>query len=267
MSMPTVSRWAEDAAISDEVRSLLDACAAQGPTEQDLARFSARMAPLVGLSGAELVASLPSGVAPADVPLAATGSGLAAGTGSLAKTASSSLFAKAMLSGAVALIGGGLWWGAATLVEEAPVPSPTSAPVQAVAPAVEPDVPAANEVFDGAGADVPAVVPTEKAALPERGSRRKLAALQAPTDELSLMAEAQAKRGQPSQLLRVLAQHERWYPQGMLVQEREVLAVEAWLSSGNLQQARKRAAVLEAKFPNSAHLPRIRRLLEKAAEE
>ncbi len=268
--MPRVQRLAEDPTTSNEVRWLLDTCAVDGPSESDLARFSARMAPLVGLPAGELVASPPAGAAPLEVSSATSGSGLLAGQAGLAKTASSALSAKLMVAGAAVLVAGGLWWGAARRVAE-----PSSQPAEARS-AVQVAGPASMGAPEAAPVpEAQAVAPesasmqqvTEQATQVQRRPSAKLAASAEVPDELSLMADAQQKRGKPAQLLRVLAKHERLYPNGMLAQEREVLAVEAWIESGNLMQARKRAAALEAKFPNSAHLPRIRRLLEQAAQE
>lgn len=268
MSTPTVRRWVDEAGTSSELRSLLEGCDAVGPSERDLQRFAARMAPLVGLPLSELSPLVPTGTAPLEVS-ELSGAGLSAGSqaGLSAKSLWGTALGKLGMSAAVSLlVGGALWWGTASLespgqARPATVPSAAlsatlsakspvtreSAP-SGVTPVVEPNVASEGEA--------PTVVP--------RGVRRHA---EAPPDELSLMAEAQALRGKNAALLRVLARHAKFYPNGMLAQEREVLMVEAWLQSGNLKQAQKHAATLEARFPSSAHLPRIRHLLEKAAEE
>jgi hypothetical protein len=85
--------------------------------------------------------------------------------------------------------------------------------------------------------------------------------------ELELIKRAQAARGQPGAVLSALAEHERAYPTGMLAQEREVLAIEALVSAGRRGEAETRAKKLESAHPGSAHLRRVRVLLEPSASE
>jgi hypothetical protein len=85
--------------------------------------------------------------------------------------------------------------------------------------------------------------------------------------ELSLIQQAEAARHRGVQALQLLATHERLYPQGALAQEREVLAIELLLKIGKPDQARARAARFQRSHPSSAHLPRVRALLERADGE
>ncbi|HMI94245.1 MAG TPA: hypothetical protein VK509_22895 [Polyangiales bacterium] len=83
-----------------------------------------------------------------------------------------------------------------------------------------------------------------------------------PADELELLRLAQASLPQDGQraLLHVRA-HERAFPHGLLEQEREVLAITALLSLGDVAGAQRRASTFQQMFPHSAHLRRVDRLL------
>jgi hypothetical protein len=85
--------------------------------------------------------------------------------------------------------------------------------------------------------------------------------------ELSLIQRAEAARHHGAQALQLLATHERLYPHGALAQEREVLAIELLFKNGEPQRARARAARFARTHPSSAHLPRVRALLERAGDE
>jgi len=261
VSVPqSIQRLSEDANTSREIRSLLRASELDGPSDADLARFAARMAPLVGLSAAELSPTMPHGPAPADV---SSGSWAGAGTqGSLAKVGSSFAL-KAVLAGTLsAALGLGVWWSSRPAVPAQSVrehATPAAVRPQQGAPSSPAPASAAPEV----SAAMPAVA--EPVAMPL--SKRAPVNSAVRPDELSLIAQAQGLRDQPQALLRVLKQHAALYPHGMLAQEREVLAVEALLAAGQLKEAKRRAGHLAAEYPNSAHLPRIRALLDQASRE
>jgi hypothetical protein len=85
--------------------------------------------------------------------------------------------------------------------------------------------------------------------------------------ELSLIQQAEAARGQGAEALALLATHERLYPRGALAQEREVLAIELLLKAGKVEQARARAERFVSSHPSSAHLPRVRALVARTANE
>jgi hypothetical protein len=59
--------------------------------------------------------------------------------------------------------------------------------------------------------------------------------------------------------LQLLAEHEKRYPSGLLVPEREVLAIEALRSSGRKAEADARLLRFEARYPDSFHLERLQR--------
>jgi hypothetical protein len=76
--------------------------------------------------------------------------------------------------------------------------------------------------------------------------------------EAELLQRAQrALDDQPSQALTLTAEHRRRFAQGALGEEREVIAIEALRRLGREQAARQRAALFEAKYPNSVHRSRV----------
>jgi hypothetical protein len=70
----------------------------------------------------------------------------------------------------------------------------------------------------------------------------------------------EARRAMPSdaaRALRLLGEHEKRYPNGRLVPEREVLAIEALRSLGRKAEADARLRRFEARYPDSFHLQRL----------
>ena len=86
--------------------------------------------------------------------------------------------------------------------------------------------------------------------------------------ELALLRRAKAHaRSEPSRALALVAEHERDHARGALVQEREVIAIEALLVAGQRSLAQQRATRFFARFPDSAHSRRIRTLLVESADD
>jgi hypothetical protein len=63
----------------------------------------------------------------------------------------------------------------------------------------------------------------------------------------------QALATDPSRALALAQQHERLFPNGVLRQEREVIAIEALRRLGRSTQASERANQFETQYPASAH--------------
>lgn len=82
--------------------------------------------------------------------------------------------------------------------------------------------------------------------------------------ELRLVDAARAamKGGRHAEGMRRLAEHEALHPNGQLAQQRERLFVEALVATGDLEGARRRAAALRRRHPNSLLSPTIERVLE-----
>jgi hypothetical protein len=87
-----------------------------------------------------------------------------------------------------------------------------------------------------------------------------------PAAELALLKLARVNaRSAPLRALSLIVEHERDFAQGTLVEEREVIAIEALLVSGQRVAAETRAALFGERFGNSAHARRVRVLLTAAA--
>jgi hypothetical protein len=82
-------------------------------------------------------------------------------------------------------------------------------------------------------------------------------------DELGLIRQARDDLSlAPRKALRLMAQHAKQFPNGMFVQEREIVAVEALVNIGDIETARKRASDLIRSFPNTAYKHRIEILIK-----
>jgi len=84
--------------------------------------------------------------------------------------------------------------------------------------------------------------------------------------ELSLLQRAQqAISHDPSQALALCTQHAQRFANGVFVQEREVLAIDALLRLGRVAEAQARAHAFDDHYPGSAHTRRIQALLNERA--
>jgi len=61
--------------------------------------------------------------------------------------------------------------------------------------------------------------------------------------------------------LGAIAQHQRQFPSGRLVEEREALRVKSLLGAGRVAEARRAGAAFRTRFPRSALLHRIEEML------
>ena len=76
--------------------------------------------------------------------------------------------------------------------------------------------------------------------------------------EATLLDTARAAlNADPRRALALTQEHARRFPHGALVQEREVIAIEAMSRLGQTDAARRRAGEFERQFPGSAHQPKI----------
>jgi hypothetical protein len=75
-------------------------------------------------------------------------------------------------------------------------------------------------------------------------------------------ARAQLKAGDPRGALATLARLRSGGQNAVLVQEREVIAIQATSALGDTEAARRRARAFVAAYPNSPHTPQLRRIAE-----
>ncbi len=83
-----------------------------------------------------------------------------------------------------------------------------------------------------------------------------------PQEEIELLQRAQdALTSRPLETLALCKRHEQRFSNGLLVQEREVVAVEALVKLGRRDEARARADRFKNSFPTSTHTRRLDALL------
>lgn len=223
MSDADPPRLMDDPAASEALRSALAAGRAELPSEAEIASLAARLGPLMG----------PGGGGGAIDPSSAAGPGLA-------------LKAAGVV---IALAAAG---GAVFLVASDPPPAPPSR--ERSPPAVE----AGLERVDAAipdGVDVPVEAPE---AIDARPTEPRPRVEVDPEAELALIGAAQeALRTSPARALALTAEHRRRFGAGTLAQERELVAIEALVSLGRADEARRRALAFHRRWPSSAHRRRI----------
>jgi outer membrane protein assembly factor BamD (BamD/ComL family) len=85
--------------------------------------------------------------------------------------------------------------------------------------------------------------------------------------ELELLKRARAAlEAHPARALRLARQHARRFPEGDLVQERQVVVVEALVRLGRVEEARARARRFRQRYPDSIHNRGIDAALERAQD-
>ncbi len=121
-------------------------------------------------------------------------------------------------------------------------PSPAQDTASVTRPAIPGEVPASDtSVSDARRASAASV------ASPDPG----------PTEGALLLRARQELSSDPSDALVLTQEHARRFPAGTLVQEREVLAIEALARLGRSSEARRRLQAFRASFPQSPHVARL----------
>jgi len=214
------SRLFDSPAAPAGLRDVLKAAKADVGSDEQVARLAARLGPLLS----------PPVAAPPGAAAAATASG----------AAKLGLAALALI-----IAGGGVWLYSApgSPPQSAPPPAPISAPV---APA-PPQALAAPAPTAPAPASPVSVQPPEDS---------KPAAKPAPAAQLSeaeLLEQARsALKSDPARALTRANEHRSRFPGGVLVQEREVIAIKALRALGRSAEADRRMEAFEKAFPGSA---------------
>lgn len=132
-----------------------------------------------------------------------------------------------------------------------------------VAPAEPPPLAERVSGIDAGEQEVPsperdaevASVPTSPSVPSSRGSGAKTSER---VPEAVLLRQAQQRLStDPAQALRLLQRHEREYPRGGLIQEREVLRIQALERLGRAAEGRVLRERFERRYPDSAHRPKL----------
>jgi hypothetical protein len=195
----------------------------------------------------------PSSDAGHDVPSAPNG-GVRAWTG-LARPISA-LSTALVIGGAV----GAAAHGAATSPRVVYVDRVVVPPPSAVAPTPPPELSATPSAR-------PAQLPLPRASteVPNGPASVRLSPEQELAAERTLLDAARAafSEGDGTRALEIVGQHEKRFPTGLLVEEREALAIRSLLLEKRVVEARARAERFEHQFPGSLALGVIHRALEE----
>jgi len=240
-------RLSQDSA-SEPLRRLSDLVErsrADVATDEQLQRLEAGLAPIIGPAGGH-------GPGGHGSP-AGAGGGASVGAGAILKAAAATV--------AAAFAAGGVWLATS----------------RAPAPPGHPTAPAAT-LAERAGAVAGATQPMERSAPPPAepaaapsglDEAAKAAGVDAPrtratVSEADLLGQAQASiASNPARALALAERHRQLFPHGVLVQEREVLAIEALERMGRRTEASRRADRFSKAFPGSAHRSKIETILRQ----
>jgi hypothetical protein len=247
-----------------ELRNLLSAGRADLGSASEVARLAAGLREALGAG-----AGLPALSAGPQAPNTSAGS--AASPGSAAR------LWRWLAGGTLA---GLLLWGLARgplgSEDNAPLTGPPTAPTAATPELAAP--PVAPPVDVAAPAPLP---PSDEAAPPATASNAPPVAAPRPSSSVAARPPAHGKApalseaellqraqvslaGDPARALGLTAEHQRRFPRGALVQEREVIAIEALKRLGREQAAAERAAAFAARYRGSVHRSRLREGAEAA---
>jgi hypothetical protein len=100
------------------------------------------------------------------------------------------------------------------------------------------------------------------ASAPQAKSATPSAAPRGPSEAALVDTARSIVKSNPRRALALAEQHRRLYPEGVLAQEREVIAIEALALLGRGDAARSRADEYRAKSPHSVHGQRLDSVLK-----
>jgi len=216
-----LSEGASDA--PEELRSLLEHAKQDVPTDRELTRLAAALA-----------------------PLAAT---------TTITTATAAKAIGALLVGG-ALVGGGAW-----VLGGSPAPGTGGAQPATPSVSAQPASDRAPRTPEPEASATPQPEPSEvepEPSVSEAPKRGVGVPTSSGASEADLLQSAQAAlRSDPRRALALAREHQRRFPNGALVQEREVIAIEALSKLGRADDARGRAGRFKQRYPNSAHQRKV----------
>ena len=228
-------RLLDEGAAAGELRSLLRAGKSEVPNAAQMLALAAKLGAIGGLGGAGAGGAGGAGAGAGGV--GAAGGAVKAG---LAMKVIAALAVIGVASGGVAIAvkrSGGV---------------AIAAPVGIVAVSTASAAPSASAASSASAA------PSARASAGAAGVRP----VESEEAEVKLVVRAQdALRARPDEALALCSDHAKRFPSGMLVQEREVIAIEALVKTGRKDEARARANRFKARFPGSTHTRRIETIL------
>ena len=221
------------------VRSILRAGESEVPDETKLASLALKLGPILG-----------------------GGAGGAGGGGAIA--AKSAVAGKTASVGAALKMAGGAVLAATLVVSSAIyVPKMVAAPTQSSSSSTGVGIAISSSTAAVVTTTLPDPVETVASIAPPM-ARKPPAVIESADAEVKLLERAQdALRTRSGEALALCTEHAKRFPQGLLTQEREVIAIEALTQAGKLPEAQARAARFAVSYPNSTHLRRVETLVGK----
>jgi len=237
------------------LRSLLEAGKSEVPSDRQMMLLAAKIGILGGLGGAGAAGA----GAGAGGGKAATGAAGALKAGLAVKVIGAVAIASAAGAGAVAVSNRSAEPVAPVGLVAAEVASATGVANANADAAASVEVEVEVEVAEDAGAKVSGA---KVRPLNSANVATAAVASEGPEAEVKLVQRAQdALRSRPDESLALCNEHAKRFPNGMVSQECEVIAIEALVKTGRKEEARKRAARFKTRFPGSAALRRLDVLL------
>ncbi|HMJ14286.1 MAG TPA: hypothetical protein VK524_22880 [Polyangiaceae bacterium] len=225
------------------LRELLDEAKQDLPSSSQMNALATKLGPM--LAGGALTAA-------SSATSAAAGNGTTAAVQATLGASALKIAGAAVLVAAVA--GSGYWLASHSNETPAPgsAPSHSAAALHSTAPLLPPPAESAAIPPEPLASAAPASAPS-----PAEQTPRRAGAVQ-PADEAALLRRAQAVlKSNPSRALALTQEHRRRFPKGALVQEREVIAIDALARLGRGGEASTRARNFDEQYPGSAHHRRI----------
>jgi hypothetical protein len=240
-------RLSADLSTSAKLREALADGRRQLPTQGDVQRLSSRVE-------AAILAGVP---APNWAPLGKAGlTGKAGFTGLAAKIGVVAVASAGIVASGLFLSARHSSHVGPTASAQALAPSATaiaSALLPLSSSEATPTVLAPRSLDDSAKSPSPASSPTNATASHENGTT--------PVSESVLLNQARsALRSNPRRALALTQEHAKRFANGVLAQEREVIAIEALSRLGQSDTASSRARDFERRFPGSAHQSKVDQL-------
>lgn len=225
---------------SPYVRSLLQAGESEVPDQAKLASLALKLGPILGGAGGAGGAGGGGG--------AITGKAAAA-----AKTAS--------VGFALKVTGGALLAAALTVSSAIYVPKMIGAPARSTSTGIAISESTATPLATTLAPPVETIAPAASSSV-VAAARKPAVVIESPDAEVRLLERAQdALRTRPDEALALCTEHASRFPQGLLTQEREVIAIEALTQTGKMPEANARASRFAANYPSSTHLRRVEALV------
>lgn len=237
----SVGRWSagQDEAPA-ELEELLSSARSDLPSASELAHVEQGLGSLLNPPGAAVPTAPPAGLGAAKLAAVALG---------------------------VGLVAGGVWLASR---EKTPPPEPRPAlespRATAAAPAPETATPSATPSVGAETTSVEAAPSAaEVAPSPTRthAKKRTPIAHDKPSEADLLNRARTALKTDPKHALGLTRQHKQLYPNGVLSQEREVIAIEALSRLNEKNAAEERADRFEKQYPDSAHQEKVRSTVDE----